>query len=143
MNEAIKKLKAIDAEKTKKAFIDLFKTYFLKDSSYRSLLTISIIVLAIGTFSYSYLERWSFVDSLYFSVITLTTIGYGDLSPQTVEGKLFTIFYIFIGIGIILSFINTVTSTTITVKKQKVINLSPKYLGLSGVGLNLLFLETR
>ena len=86
----------------------MFIISFLKDSSYRNLLITSIIVLAFGTLSYSYLEGWSFIDSLYFSVITLTTIGYGDLSPQTVEGKLFTIFYIFIGIGIILSFINTV-----------------------------------
>ena len=99
----------------------LFKTIisFLKDSSYRNLLITSIIVLAIGTLSYSYLEGWSFIDSLYFSVITLTTIGYGDLSPQTVEGKLFTIFYIFIGIGIILSFINTVYEHYNNSKKTK------------------------
>lgn len=99
----------------------LFKTIisFLKDSSYRNLLTTSVIVLAIGTLSYSYLEGWSFIDSLYFSVITLTTIGYGDLSPQTVEGKLFTIFYIFIGIGIILSFINTVYEHYNNSKKTK------------------------
>jgi len=37
----------------------------------------------------------------------LTTIGYGDFSPQTEEGKMFTIFYIFLGIGIVLAFINT------------------------------------
>jgi voltage-gated potassium channel Kch len=99
----------------------LFKTIisFLKDSNYRNLLITSIIVLAIGTLSYSYLEGWSFIDSLYFSVITLTTIGYGDLSPQTVEGKLFTIFYIFIGIGIILSFINTVYEHYNNSKKTK------------------------
>lgn len=99
----------------------LYKTIisFLKDSSYRNLLTTSIIVLAVGTLSYSYLEGWSFIDSLYFSVITLTTIGYGDLSPQTVEGKLFTIFYIFIGIGIILSFINTVYEHYNNSKKTK------------------------
>lgn len=97
----------------------MFIISFLKDSSYRNLLITSIIVLAIGTLSYSYLEGWSFIDSLYFSVITLTTIGYGDLSPQTVEGKLFTIFYIFIGIGIILSFINTVYEHYNNSKKTK------------------------
>ena len=58
--------------------------------------------------SYHYLEGWDFVDSLYFSVITLTTVGYGDFSPQTTGGKLFTIFYIFIGLGMILSFLQTV-----------------------------------
>jgi len=54
------------------------------------------------------LEGWTWLDALYFSIITLTTIGYGDFSPQTDMGKIFTIFYIVIGIGIILSFVNTV-----------------------------------
>lgn len=80
---------------------------FIKDEQYRDLLITSLIILAIGTFSYHYLEGWDYIDSLYFSVITLTTVGYGDLSPQTTGGKLFTIFYIFIGLGMILSFLHT------------------------------------
>ncbi len=80
---------------------------FLKDKQYRDLLITSLIILLIGTFAYHYLEGWSYIDSLYFSVITLTTVGYGDLSPQTNGGKIFTIFYIFIGLGMILSFLHT------------------------------------
>ena len=80
---------------------------FLKDKQYRDLLITSLIILLIGTFVYHYLEGWSYIDSLYFSVITLTTVGYGDLSPQTNGGKIFTIFYIFIGLGMILSFLQT------------------------------------
>ncbi|MEM1120730.1 MAG: potassium channel family protein [Bacteroidota bacterium] len=80
---------------------------FLKDDQYRDLLVTSAIILLIGTLTFHYLEGWSFVDSLYFSVITLTTVGYGDFSPQTDGGKIFTIFYIFIGLGMILSFIQT------------------------------------
>ncbi len=80
---------------------------FLADKQYRDLLITSIIILIIGTLSYHYLEGWNYVDSLYFSVITLTTVGYGDFSPQTTGGKLFTIFYIFIGLGMILSFLQT------------------------------------
>jgi len=83
---------------------------FLKDEEYRSLLLTSIVVLAVGTVSYHFIEGWTWIDSLYFSVITLTTIGYGDFSPQTDEGKLFTIFYILLGLGMILSFIQTVWS---------------------------------
>lgn len=81
---------------------------FYKDEEYRSLLFTSILILMLGTFVYHFLEGWSYVDSLYFSLITLTTIGYGDFSPQTTAGKLFTIFYIILGIGIILSFVQTV-----------------------------------
>ncbi len=61
----------------------------------------------MGTCVYHFAEGWSWIDSAYFSVITLSTVGYGDFYPQTDIGKLFTIFYIIIGIGIILSFINS------------------------------------
>jgi len=81
---------------------------FLKDKQYRDLLITSMIILMMGTFAYHRLEGWDYVDSLYFSVITLTTVGYGDFSPQTTGGKIFTIFYIFIGLGMILSFVHTV-----------------------------------
>ncbi len=81
---------------------------FLKDKEYRDLLFTTIIIIGIGSTVYHYLEGWSWVDCIYFSVITLTTIGYGDFSPQTDAGKLFTIFYILVGLGMILSFINTV-----------------------------------
>ena len=83
---------------------------FWKDPEYRELLATTFIVLATGTAVYQYLEGWSWLDSAYFSVITLTTVGYGDFSPQTDGGKAFTILYIVIGVRIILSFINTVYS---------------------------------
>jgi len=81
---------------------------FLKNDDYRDLLITTFIILAAGTVVYHFLEGWDWIDSIYFSIITLTTVGYGDFSPQTAEGKIFTIFYIIVGIGIILSFINTV-----------------------------------
>jgi voltage-gated potassium channel Kch len=81
---------------------------FLRDPNYRNLLFTTLVILGIGTVMYHFLEGWSWLDSFYFSVITLTTIGYGDFSPQTSAGKIFTLFYILIGIGIILSFVSTV-----------------------------------
>lgn len=88
-------------------FIRTFVSFF-KDKDYRDLLITTAFIIAIGTVIYHYLEGWEWLDCVYFSVITLTTIGYGDFSPQTVGGKIFTMIYILIGIGIILSFINTV-----------------------------------
>lgn len=81
---------------------------FLKDKEYRNLLKVTFMFILMGTVVYHYLEGWSWIDSAYFSIITLTTIGYGDFSPQTSAGKVFTIFYILIGIGVILGFINRV-----------------------------------
>lgn len=83
---------------------------FLRDPEYRSLLLASGIVVLIGTVFYHLVEGWNWLDSLYFSTITLTTIGYGDFSPQTDLGKGFTIVYILVGVGLILAFINTVYS---------------------------------
>jgi len=91
---------------------------FLQDKEYRNLLLTTAVILALGSTAYHYIEGWSWVDSLYFSVITLTTIGYGDFSPATDAGKLFTIFYIIIGIGIILSFIDTIHSHYNTVRSE-------------------------
>lgn len=99
----------------------LFQTVisFLKDDDYRDLLITTSVVLSIGTVVYHYLEDWSWIDSLYFSVITLTTIGYGDISPQTDSGKLFTILYILVGLGIILSFVNTVYTHYTDIRSSK------------------------
>lgn len=88
----------------------LFKTIvsYLKDPDYRNLLFTTMIILGIGAVFYHFVENWSWIDALYFCVVTLTTIGYGDFAPHTEIGKVFTIGYIFLGIGIILSFVNTV-----------------------------------
>ena len=80
--------------------------HLLTDGHYRHHLIYTTMLVFAGSSFYYYYEGWSWVDAIYFSVITLTTVGYGDISPQTDGGKIFTIFYIIIGIGIILSFLN-------------------------------------
>ncbi|AKB77923.1 Potassium channel protein [Methanosarcina horonobensis HB-1 = JCM 15518] len=83
-------------------------TVLLKDPRFRSLLFLVLFTLAMGTFFYHSVEGWSLLDSLYFSVITLTTVGYGDFTPQTVYGKIFTMIYIFFGLGILIGFITPI-----------------------------------
>ncbi|MCD4740284.1 potassium channel family protein [archaeon] len=58
------------------------------------------VLLTAGTFSFHELEKWSYVDSFYFTGVTLTTIGYGDLAPKSELGKLFTVFFTFSALGI-------------------------------------------
>ncbi len=77
-----------------------------RDPKARVLLIWVAILLFVGTVFYSLVERWSAVDAFYFSVVTLTTVGYGDLSPATTAGKLFTTVFIFVGISIIVVFAN-------------------------------------
>jgi len=60
--------------------------------------------LFFGTLIYSSIEGWRYIDSAYFTVATVTTIGYGDVVPQTDFGKIFTIFFSFFGIGMAFYF---------------------------------------
>lgn len=72
---------------------------------FRYLLAAAAITLGIGTVVYHLVEHFSWLNAYYFSVITLTTVGYGDLTPHTPFGKIFTTFYVLIGVGIITTFI--------------------------------------
>jgi len=71
-------------------------------------------LLATGTIFYSLVEGWSPVDSLYFSVTTLATVGYGDFAPKTDIGKVFTIFFVLAGVGVLVVFASEVARQTIT-----------------------------
>ncbi len=62
-----------------------------------------VTLIVIATIFYRTVEGWSWLDAAYFSVVTIATVGYGDITPQTAIGKVFTIGYIFSGIGIFVS----------------------------------------
>ncbi len=68
-----------------------------------------LTILLAGTLGYHLIEGWSFFDALYMSVITLATVGYGETHPLSVPGRVFTIFLILGGMGIILYGISEVT----------------------------------
>jgi voltage-gated potassium channel Kch len=71
---------------------------------YRILLAGVIISITVGTVVYHLVEHFSWVNAYYFSVVTLATVGYGDLTPHTTLGKIFTTFYILTGVGLITTF---------------------------------------
>ena len=79
-----------------------------RDPKFRGLVILMIIILLSGTIFYHRIEHWDVLDSLYFSVTTLVTVGYGDFSPSTSFGKVFTMIYLILGVGLMLGFINVV-----------------------------------
>lgn len=83
-----------------------------KDPEFRGLLFLIVLLLASGTFFYSQIEGWRPFDSLYFSVTTLVTVGYGDFHPKTDLGKAFTMIYILLGVGALLGFVDLIARHT-------------------------------
>ncbi|MCD9149272.1 potassium channel family protein [Pseudophaeobacter sp. MA21411-1] len=73
------------------------------DKNFRAALVLASAILLSGALFYHSVEGWSWTDSLYFSVTTISTVGLGDLSPQTQIGKLFTVLYIFVGVGVFVA----------------------------------------
>ncbi len=59
-------------------------------------------LVAVGTAGFRLIEGWSFLDSLYMTVITLSTVGFTEVHPLSPVGKLFTVLLIVFGVGIAL-----------------------------------------
>ena len=78
-----------------------------RDAGFRNLTVFLIAILLSGSLFYHYAEGWRYLDSLYFSVTTLTTVH------QTTDiSKIFTIFYIIAGIGTMFAFITSIAGYT-------------------------------
>jgi len=81
----------------------LFLVDILRDRDSRPAFLWALTTLLVGTIFYHWAEGWSYLDSLYFCVVSLATVGYGDLTPTTPIAKLFTIAYLINGIAILLA----------------------------------------
>jgi|Deesub1362B_J571_1020462.scaffolds.fasta_scaffold00248_26 voltage-gated potassium channel len=66
-----------------------------------------IAVVIFGTLSYHFVEGWSYFDSLYMTVITITTTGYGEIYQMGSGGRIISMFLMFFGIGIFFYAINS------------------------------------
>jgi voltage-gated potassium channel len=90
-----------------------------RNPEFRALAAIVGTLLGLGTLFYRQVEGWSWLDSFYFCVITLATVGYGDFSLQTPAGKIFTIIYIFMGIGLLVALFAQLAEAIIAVRQQE------------------------
>lgn len=59
----------------------------------------TVLIVAIGTAWYTFVEEWAVLDALYMTVITLSTVGFGEVEPLSQESRLFTVFLILLGAG--------------------------------------------
>jgi len=91
----------------------------LWDPDLRGMFLVIGAIILLGGLFYHKVEGWSYFDSLYFCIVTLATIGYGDFTPHTPFGKLFTMIYVFIGVGVLAVFVSTVAEHTMQEQRQR------------------------
>jgi voltage-gated potassium channel Kch len=89
------------------------------DPHSRGILLLVLSLLILGTAFYTAVEGWSVVDALYFCAMSLATVGYGDVVPETDTGKLFTVVYVLCGIGILVSFFTALTAKTLALQAAR------------------------
>ena len=67
-------------------------------------------IIAAGTVFFRFVEGWSWLDSYFFTVVTLSTVGYGSLVPATTLGKIGTTIFIFVGVAVVATIIQQLVS---------------------------------
>ena len=82
---------------------------------FRGPIGVLLLTLAAGVVGYMVIERWSLLDSLFMTVITVTTVGYGEVHPLSPTGQIFTIVLSIIGVGAVLYTITTIFAWLLTV----------------------------
>lgn len=91
-----------------------------KKPKYRAGLVWLLLLMLVGMVFYHQVEGWGWLDALYFSVITLSTVGYGDFSPTTSASKIFTMVYILLGLSIFASFAGMLVQERAEIQKQRI-----------------------
>jgi voltage-gated potassium channel len=84
---------------------------------FRSRIATSVVAIAVvtvgGTTGYLVIEGWSFLDAFYMTVVTVTTVGYSEVRPLSSAGRIFSIFLMVGGIGVIFYILTSAVRTVI------------------------------
>jgi voltage-gated potassium channel len=79
-----------------------------RDPETRALPVVAGALVLTGTLFYWRFEDWTVIEALYFCVVTLTTVGYGDFAPTSAGTQIFTIVYILTGFGVLVALLTSV-----------------------------------
>ena len=107
------------------AFLLPFGTLFrtlksgITDPEFRAVLFLAGLQVTIATVFYRLVEDWEWLDALYFSVVSVTTVGYGDFTPETALGKVFTMLYLLLGVGLFVALNSRIAAIRVAARAQK------------------------
>lgn len=80
----------------------------------RSLLAFTFALIALATLVFWLIEDWTLLQSAFIAVTTISTVGYGDLVPQTVAGRIFCTAHILVGLGVFVAAARAVAEALLT-----------------------------
>jgi len=87
-----------------------------------------IFLIASGTWIFHILEDWSLAKSFYFTVATLTTVGYGDLHPTSDTSRIVTSLFILVGVGIMITALTSIGSRYLSQQEKRISEATLKHL---------------
>ena len=81
---------------------------------------ILLVIMSIGIVGFRNAEDLPLFDAIYFGIVTIATVGYGDIHPTTVMGKLFTLFLIIGGVGTFLGVVANATELILSRRENEI-----------------------
>jgi voltage-gated potassium channel len=89
-----------------------------RDPETKALPLVAGVLVLSGTLFYWRFEDWTIVESFYFCIATLTTVGYGDFSPTSAGTQIFTVIYILTGFGVLVALLTSVAQQYLAHKAE-------------------------
>lgn len=98
-------------------YIRLVKAVFaaFRSTQVQALILICTLIALAEAAVFTHLEDWRFLDAFYFSVVSMATVGYGDFVPTTALGKIASLAFLLVGVGV---FVLTVSSIAQTILRE-------------------------
>lgn len=108
---------------------------FIKTNGFIYMIIITIVITLIGSVGIHILEGMDFTDSFWWSFVTITTVGYGDISPESIGGRILAAVLMLTGIGFIGMLTGTIATFFLGEEKRK--NKSYKDEAIDSIKLKL------
>ena len=82
-------------------------------------LIVFLIIIIFGTLAFSFVENMTLVEAVYFNIVTIATVGYGDIHPVTPAGRVLAIVLIILGVGTFLGVVANATEMMLNRREKQ------------------------